>query len=319
MKRWMIKGLIQGTLSRAPGGVAFNDLLQRTLGGRRDLVAHVNAKIHADWIVHMRNIRRLRLDIEDREIVEIGTGWLPVLPMCFALVGVRRCHSFDLNRHLSPGSLTRVLGMIEPHLDAIAQAAELDPRIVRRRWTDLSAQRSVDALLARSGLSYHAPADATRTGLPDASVALVISNSVLEHVPASVLGALMRESVRVLAPDGLSLHSVNCGDHYAYFDRSITPINYLTFDERSWKRWNNDILYQNRLRPSDFLAAADEAGLEIVLDTHKPRQDLLDALPRLAIASEFGRYGPSDLCCTSIDFAGRPARNAQGTSTGTTR
>ena len=194
MKRWKLKGVIQGGLSRLPGGVALNDLLQRTMGGRKDLADHVRSKIHADWIVHMHNIRRLGLDVEDREIVEIGTGWLPVLPMCFALVGVRRCHSFDLNRHLSPGNLLRAVRMIEPHLDAIAQAAELDPRVIRRRWTDLSEQRSVEALLARSGLSYRAPADATRTGLPDASVALVISNSVLEHVPAGVLVALMRES-----------------------------------------------------------------------------------------------------------------------------
>ena len=38
---------------------------------------------------------------------------------------------------------------------------------------------------------------------------------------------MMREAFRVLRPGGLSIHSVNCADHYAYFDHNVSPINYL--------------------------------------------------------------------------------------------
>ena len=30
------------------------------------------------------------------------------------------------------------------------------------------------------------------------------------------------------------MHCANCGDHYAYFDRMITPINYLAYSEHEW-------------------------------------------------------------------------------------
>lgn len=163
------------------------------------------------------------------------------------------------------------------------------------------------AMLERAGISYHAPGDATQTGLPDRSVDLVFSNSVLEHVPVSVLQAMMQEAQRILRPGGLALHNVNCGDHYAYFDRSITPIHYLRYTEAQWRWWNNNILYQNRLRAIDFIQASERAGLRVVLDTHHGRADLLQRLPQLPIATQFQHYAADELCCTSLDFAATPA------------
>jgi len=122
-----------------------------------------------------------------------------------------------------------------------------------------------------------------------------------EIVTQFVLG----ETARVLEPGGLALHCVNCGDHYAYFDRSITAIHYLRYPETEWRKWNNDLLYQNRLRPEDFLASARRAGLEIALDLHRPRPELLARLPELPIAAEFLRYPAEQLCSTSVDFAAR--------------
>jgi SAM-dependent methyltransferase len=138
--------------------------------------------------------------------------------------------------------------------------------------------------------------------LPDAAVDIIFSNSVLEHIAADLLPAMMQESRRVLRPGGLAIHSANCGDHYAYFDRHITPINYLTYTADQWRFWNNRLLHQNRLRPQDFIEAAEAAGLDVVLRKFKPRPDLLEALPRLNIAPEFLAYPPEQLCTTSVDF-----------------
>jgi SAM-dependent methyltransferase len=133
-------------------------------------------------------------------------------------------------------------------------------------------------------------------------VDVVFSNSVLEHVPPEAIRRLMHESSRILRPGGLAIHSANCGDHYAYFDSKITPINYLTYSESTWRRWNNDLLYQNRLRPSDFLVMAEQAGLRIVLQKSTARPELLDKLPSMEIATEFKGYPREQLASTSVDF-----------------
>ncbi|MES2098560.1 MAG: class I SAM-dependent methyltransferase [Pseudomonadota bacterium] len=303
---WRAKAVIQGALARVPRGTAVNDALQRLAGGRRDERVHIDNTFRADWLVQMDVLRQLGFRVAGRDLVEIGTGWLPVFPLCFALAGARRCHTYDLNRHLNPSVVPMALRHLEHHLVAIGSAAGEDVAVVRKRWERLMAAGDGLQILAAAGVEYHAPADATDTGLPGRSVGLVFSNSVLEHVGAAVLGPMMSESARVLQSDGLSLHSVNCGDHYAYFDRAITPIHYLRYDERRWRWWNNDLLYQNRLRPQDFIALARAAPMDVVLDLHVPRPELLACFEQLPIDAAFRHYPTEQLCTTSVTFAARP-------------
>jgi hypothetical protein len=304
---WRIKGVVQGLLSRLPSGEVLNDGLQRLAGGRVDEARHIDTKFEGDWLVLMRVLRELKFDVRDETLLEVGTGWLPVLPLSFALGGARRVHSFDLNRHLNRRAVPSVLKRLGLHLTALADACGQTEAEVRERHARFSAAAELpDAglrILELAGIQYHAPADATRTGLPDQSVSLVFSNSVLEHVGESVLGPMMAETKRLLTPQGVALHSVNCGDHYAYFDRSITPLNYLRFTQRQWQRWNNNLLYQNRLRASDFPAAARQHGLKVVHQIQTERQDLLAKIPLDQIAPEFRHYDATDLSCTSVTFA----------------
>lgn len=304
---WRIKGIVQKALSATPGGGRLNDLLQRTAGGLREVEASIDSKIVDDWIVLAGQLRELDVRIPGAVLVEVGTGWMPVLPLCFSVAGARVCHTFDTTRHLDARLTARAIARLKVHLPRIALAAGIGVDEVQARYEQVAAAPGLSAALRRAGVCYHAPADAAQTGLADGSVEVVFSNSVLEHVPGDGIAAILRESARVLRPDGVSLHSVNCGDHYAYFDSSITPINYLKYSTRQWQRWNNRLLYQNRLRPADFLQLAEEAGLQVALSRFTPRERLLKMLPALGVADEFSDYAPDQLCATSIAFAGRPA------------
>jgi SAM-dependent methyltransferase len=303
---WRIKGIVQKALSTAPGGIQVNDLLQRTAGGLRNVEATVDSKVVDDWIVLAGQLRDLNVRIPGAVLAEVGAGWMPVLPLCFAVAGARTCHTLDLTRHLDTRLTARAITRLRVHLPRIATAAGIGVDEVQARYEHVSAAPDVATALERAGIRYHAPEDAAHTGLEDRSIDVVFSNSVLEHVPSEDIAAILRESNRILKADGVSLHSVNCGDHYAYFDRSITPINYLKFSDRQWRMWNNRLLYQNRLRPVDFLQIAEAAGLEIVLSRFSPKDKLLKLLPALEVAEQFRRYAPAQLCATSIDFAGVP-------------
>jgi SAM-dependent methyltransferase len=302
---WKIKGVVQKVLSSVPGGVWMNDVLQRTAGELRHFEDVVDSKVVDDWLVLARHTRKLNRPAQGLVFTEVGTGWFPTLPLCYYLAGARECYTFDLNRHLNAAETVRMARRLKNHLPAIAEACVRPLADVEASYAALQpALDSGDAmdLLRRAGIVYRAPGDASATGLPDASVDVAFSNSVLEHVPRNVIQAMFHEQRRILKPGGLAVHSVNCGDHYAYFDRALNPVAYLTYSERDWSFWNNDLLYQNRLRPRDFLEMASAAGLELPLVEFRAKQALLDKLPSLKIDPAFAAYPPEQLCCTSIDF-----------------
>jgi SAM-dependent methyltransferase len=239
---------------------------------------------------------------QNLDYVEVGTGWYPALPICYRLAGARSCRTFDVTRHLNRKMTFRMLGRLEHHLPAIAEASFRPLTEVQADYASLCNAKTAEELLRAANIEYLAPHDAAGSGLPDSSVDVVFSNSVLEHVPADAILRIMHETRRILRKGGLAIHSVNCGDHYAYFDRNITAANYLIYPQQKWSKWNNGLLYQNRLRPSDFMDMAEQSGLRIVLNKSKPNPQLLSVLPTLAIAPEFRHYPPEQLASTSVGF-----------------
>ena len=299
---WRVKGVIQGALSRMPGGGILNNYLQTTLGSLRDFEANVDVKVLDDWLVLAGYMHELGVRPQNLDYVEVGTGWYPTLPICFWLAGARSCRTFDVTRHLNPKMTFRMLSRLKHHLPAIAEASYRPLAEVQADYASLCKAKTAEELLRAANIEYLAPHDAAYSGLPDSSVDVVFSNSVLEHVHPDAILRIMHESRRILRKGGLAIHSVNCGDHYAYFDRSITAANYLTYPQRKWSKWNNSLLYQNRLRPSDFMDLAEASGMRIVLRKCKPNPQLLSVLPALAIAPEFRHYPPEQLASTSIGF-----------------
>jgi predicted SAM-dependent methyltransferase len=311
---WRIKGIIQKSLDYLPRGDEVYRYVHGRFSGLRDPEFEMDGKVIGDWLVFASHLRSLGLDARGLNLMEIGTGWYPTLPVCFALIGAACTHTYDLTRHLDPKLVIRLVRRLERHLQAIAEASGQSIEEVRTCFAALSTAGSAGAILEGANIHYHAPGDATSSGLPDGSVDVVFSNSVLEHVLPEVIVPLMRESWRVLRPGGYAIHSVNCGDHYAYCDRTITQVNYLRYSDRYWSLWNNDRQYQNRLRAREFVDAARSVGFDIAFSYHRPRAELVEEVARMRLPDQFARFTIEELAVTSIDFAAHKPAAATGAS-----
>ncbi|MFN3649698.1 MAG: class I SAM-dependent methyltransferase [Armatimonadota bacterium] len=312
---WRVKALTQKTLSVLPGGERMHSLLQRRCGGLSHFEGECSSKIQ-DWKNMALLLRQAGVPLEGSRLLEIGTGWYPTLPFCCAAAGAAEVLTIDLNRYLDPELTRRCAELVEEQLEEIAACAGRSLPTTRGDWQRVAELvRSGRALESKAGarLRYLAPGDATRTGLPADSLDVVFSNSVLEHVPPRVIEGMMRESFRILRPGGVVFHSVNCGDHYSYFDSSVTQLNYLRYSDRQWSLWNNAFLYQNRLRAVDFVRMAREHGFEVEIDTSHPTPQRQQELRHVPVARRFRDYSPDDLCITTIDFVARkPGRQEAG-------
>jgi len=304
---WRVKGGIQKVLGHVPFGERLHYELQKRAGGLRMFDRELAAKIE-DWRLMAGHLRSVGVPVAGTRFLEMGTGWYPTFPFCLFLGGASSVITVDLNRYLKPELMLRMVEALVRFLPVIALAAGRSEREVAEAHQGLAAavRRGASLEEATGGVvAYHAPSDASATGLPAASLDAVFSNSVLEHVPGPVIERCFTESRRILHSRGVIFHSVNCGDHYAYADRRISQLNYLQFADRDWKIWNNEFLYQNRLRAIAFVDMARAAGFAIEVDTSRPHPMRLKQLDAVRVHPQFARYSRDQLAITSIDFLGR--------------
>jgi hypothetical protein len=314
---WRLKGLAQKGLSIIPGGGYLNDGLQIKYGGLRHFEQNIADKLE-DWRLSMRYLQQVGFEWDGANLIEIGTGWYPTLPICFSLVGARRVLTYDISRHMNTGLTFRMIAALEPHLDSIAEAGGACREDIRARHHEFLQAKDLNALLERARVEYCAPADTRATGSPAGSADLVYSNSVLEHVPKQIIRSLMDEIMRMLRPGGLTLHNVGCNDHYAFVDRRISFVNYLRYSEARWSRWNNRLQYQNRLRAPEFLELAAEAGLEVIYKQVAVRPGTREALTTFEVAQEFQRFSVEQMAITTVDFVAKKPDGPCGSVEATT-
>jgi cyclopropane fatty-acyl-phospholipid synthase-like methyltransferase len=78
---------------------------------------------------------------------------------------------------------------------------------------DLSSESSVAA--RRNGYDYTVTTDLSRLPFPDDSFDYVVSLDVLGHIGFEEKDAVLAEVKRVLRPDGVTMHGIECTDHAA--------------------------------------------------------------------------------------------------------
>lgn len=304
---WKLKARLQWLLGHLPGGDSMHYHLQRRFGGLRDFNREFDIKLE-DWKIMLSRLREAGFEIPGKRLFEIGSGWYPTFPMACHLAGAARITTVDLNRHMKPSLVLACAERLGGALDLISDASRADPAQVRLRHADMLAalRDSADLSAATGGtIEYRAPLDATCTGLDANLFDCIFSNSVLEHVPPAVIDAMYVEAKRILVSGGVMFHSVNCGDHYAYVDRSIHQLNYLRYSDAQWARWDNAFLYQNRMRAHEFVERAEAEGFEILLNTAKATELRLGQLAATPVHAQFASIPAERLCITSVDFIAR--------------
>jgi hypothetical protein len=306
--RWLAKSVLQNAISVLPGSVAVNGVLQRYGTGSvvmtPERVVSRLVRVGGRHVDHQRRFGTRPLD--QTTVVEVGTGFVPLLPVGLYLAGAAGVHTYDIVRLSNAARTADLLRQIVTAADSGALEREcpwtLPDRLARVREIAADPPADLDALLATMHVSYHV-GDATRSGLAAGTAHLFVTNNVFEHIPADVIRALLAEAHRTGAPGALLSHHIDLRDHYAKFDRKVGVYNSLRFTSRQWRYLNSRMEPQNRLRHSDYLQMVDEAGFELLLDDSRAGPDAAFAAVRPA--AEFHRYADDDLRVIDMWVAAR--------------
>lgn len=223
------------------------------------------------------------------DVLEFGTGWLPIIPFLFCLAGARQLVLTDVERLLDRQTIERAKRYIRENAHIVAAALRTPaPEILAR----------LDAALSR----YHAPWDCGDQ--PSHSVDIITSRAALEHIPPRSLDSLFDEFRRIVRPNGFMCHIVDNSDHWEHQDKRLSRVNFLRYEE-GWC-WRLACLnvqsYQNRLRHSDYLALFRRHGWEIVAAEGEPDRQCLKDLRTLPLASDFAHRDRNDLAILRSAF-----------------
>ncbi|MBI1735083.1 MAG: class I SAM-dependent methyltransferase [Candidatus Rokubacteria bacterium] len=168
--------------------------------------------------------------------------------------------------------------------------ASLAARALARDVRPLADAVDVPDLLRRTNARYLTEGVASLRQIADATVDIVFSQAVLEHVPLDGIDATFRELFRVQTPGGHGSHRVDFRDHLQ------NSLHNLRFSQAVWEKpWfaARGGFYTNRLRLSQIVVRARAAGFVVeVVD-----RDLFPALPlpRPALAPMFRDLSDDDL------------------------
>lgn len=227
----------------------------------------------------------LGISVKGKTVVELGTGWLPILPLVYRMAGAARVITVDQERLTDRHTFANAIRSIQHGLDREIRNTGVEPGLFDR--TRLPAAASdLRSLCEQAQVELKSPFDFN--DMPTDSCDIVASRTVLEHISESGLQRIFRSTKRILRAGGVMCHTIDMSDHREHLDKSISRVNFLKYRPWIWRLACADPqLYQNRLRRFEYETMLHELGFDILLMTGTPDAGALQALADISVC---GRY-----------------------------
>ena len=177
---WKYKAHLLACLSRLPGGRGAYHWLQRFAGTNRlQLQRDLQRAFElVDLVFAARGA------VADARVVEIGTGWRPLVPYVLALSGARQVITLDINPWLTAQYARETWQALEPVLPEIATRCQVPLAEVEKRYRQVPQRaNTLQEMLEPLGIEYRYPADARQTGLPTGGNGLTVNSHFIEDNP----------------------------------------------------------------------------------------------------------------------------------------
>ena len=131
--------------------------------------------------------------------------------------------------------------------------------------------------------------------IESASVDMIFSQAVLEHVRKREFLEMIRECRRVLKPGGVCSHQVDLSDHLS------GALNNRRFSEKVWESeiFVRSGFYTNRISFNEMPSLFRQAGFEIEVSNVRRWPEL--PTPRNRLSREFKNLSDEDLCVSGFE------------------
>ena len=127
---------------------------------------------------------------------------------------------------------------------------------------DISEINSFEELLSKFNIIYLKDGLESFQEIPNSSVDMIFSHSVIEHIRLAELPVIISELYRVVSKNGIMSHNIDLMDHLDY------SLHSLRFSKSLWESnfFVKSGFYTNRLRYSQIIKIFTEKGFTLTLE-----------------------------------------------------
>jgi len=296
MKIWIIKAIVQKMISYLPWKHSVNYFFQKYITRGVQLTD----AYFEDKLMHAFNhieYYKMHVGIPGFKVLELGSGWYPVIPIYFYLNGASEIISIDIAQHITKKNLEKTIKKFLEYLSKI-EFQDIFLHIDENRKANLqyvlneNKTLSADEIMLKLNMDFQIQ-DARKSHFESNYFELITSNNTFEHIYEKILVDILIEFKRILHPNGIMSHFIDMSDHFAHLDSNISIYNFLQFSEKQWKRIDNTIQPQNRLRINQYKDILKEASLAILEEINRPGD--MEIVKKMKLANPFSKFSCADV------------------------
>lgn len=241
---------------------------------------------YASYQTFLKLTKHLEISVKNKSLLEIGSGWLPLLPYFFKYLSeAAKVHTFDLNCHFD-GEKIEVLNKEFAHTYRleVSGADENEYRLP-------------------PDIHYFPKTDLTKATLPFADI--VFSRFVLEHVYPEDIREMHRKFKEDLPKGTYIIHLISPSDHRAYENKELSLQDFLRYSEEEWDKKQTKFDYHNRLRLPQYIELFGALGLDTVfVDFESPEKDseAYKKFKKVPVHRDFQQFTEEELIAGSINI-----------------
>jgi hypothetical protein len=198
----------------------------------------------ASYQLLQEKCKKLQIDFDGKSVLEIGSGWLPMLPYFFKYLGkAKKIYTYDINPHFQKKLIQKLnVGFA---------------KIYGYEVVEVNAKYGLP-----DGIDYFPSKNVINEDLPNADY--IFTRYVLSHMKKNEV-IVLHEKLKKTMPKGtIIIHFISPSDLRQYGNSAISMQDFLKFSESEWDKIRTRFDYHNRLRLPEFIAIFKAVGLELM-------------------------------------------------------
>ena len=296
---WRLKQFTQKILSIIPFGENINFFFQQRFN---NILAKKYGERVKYAINHFKVLKNEKFEFNKSQIIEIGTGWVPVDPFVLYFLDTKRIITVDHVKHMRKKLAVKVVNTIKEQFPLITSNFNVSIKDLEDKYEKLVLNSTLKRLLDSANIEYIAPGDFTKLNITSETIDLIHSITVLEHIPYQVIINILEKSIEYLRPGGYILNSIDLSDHNILSDPSLPPMDFLKYSRIYWEFFQNKLSYVNRLRAVHIKGLFKKIGFDIIKSETVLDPKNVKIVKKMKVDSQFQRLSPENLATQWINI-----------------